>query len=290
MHILCLQSCTGPLRTRLTPSLLPLRGLQRRANSSLSERLHHELTSRRLPLTYDYLSPQPSHLLNLTLCDLLPPQAAPSPKQQTLPSITNPSPLPIGHHLIYFPPQVTLSQLLPDGTDVLHTPGSPFDRRLWAGGNLRFPLSGPPLDGGRAVCIESIRNVVVKGREGEEKVVVTIERRVGSAPEEEDPNETWERIWKEDETCPGESAVIENRDLIFMRSKTAAQVLSDRERFDRSNRFVRRMCPQCLFGLSRERVLILRFPFVIVIQQPPQMRHFVMLFCPPSRCCSASQQ
>src|SRR3954466_8525044 len=134
-----------------------------RTYSSLSERLHRELTTRKLPLTYDYLHPQPSHLLNLTLRDLLP-QSTTIHDYATLPSIQNPSPLPVGHHLIYFPPQVTLSQLLPDCTDTLHTPGEPFNRRLWAGGNLRFPASSPALDGSRAVCIESIRNVTVNGR------------------------------------------------------------------------------------------------------------------------------
>ncbi|KAJ5474839.1 hypothetical protein N7475_004405 [Penicillium sp. IBT 31633x] len=221
--------------------LLSLRGGRHacRTYSSLSERLHHELTTRKLPLTYDYLHPQPSHLLNLTLRDLLP-QPQISSDYATLPSIQNPSPLPVGHHLIYFPPQVTLSQLLPDCTDTLHTPGEPFNRRLWAGGNLRFPSSSPPLDGSRAVCIESIRNVTVKGREGDEKVIVTIERRVGNVSEQETAEQTWDRLWKENEADAGESSVIENRDLIFMRLKTGAQIEADKARFGKPGRIVKR--------------------------------------------------
>jgi len=209
-----------------------------RSYSSLSERLHHELTTRNLPLTYDYLHPQPSHLLNLTLRDLLPQH--PTSDDTTLPSIQNPSSLPVGHHLIYFPPQVTLSQLLPDCTDTLHTPGEPFNRRLWAGGNLRFPAPSPPLDGSRAVCLESIRNVAVKGREGDEKVIVTIERRIGNVSEQETAEQTWKRIWTENEADAGESSVIENRDLIFMRLKTSAQIEADKAQFGKPGKIVKR--------------------------------------------------
>ena len=217
------------------------RAVQCRAYSSLPERLHHDLTTRKLPLTYDYLHPQPSHLLNLTLSSLLP-QAPSCHVSTALPSIHNASPLPIGHHLIYFPPQVTLAQLLPDGTDTLHTPGDPFNRRLWAGGNVRFPTSSPLLDGSRAVCIESIRNMTVKGREGDEKVIVTIERRVGTVPEGESETDTWSRIWQDNEADQGDASIIENRDLIFMRSKSAEQVQLDQAQFENPARIVRGMC------------------------------------------------
>lgn len=234
------------MKTVLTRQLLFVRGggvtarYTRRAYSSLAERLQHELTTRKIPLFYDYLHPQPSHLLNLSLCDLLPKTAStPVHTSTILPSITNPSPLPLAHHLIYFPPQVTLSQLLPDGTDVLHTPGDPFHRRLWAGGNLRFPAASPFLDGRRAVCIESIRNVAVKGLEGDEKVTVTIERRIGHVPEGESEKKTRSRIWTEDEADAGDASVIENRDLIFMRSKTAAQIEADQALFGEPGRIVK---------------------------------------------------
>lgn len=229
------------------------------SSTSLAIRLRDELTTRKLPLTYDYLHPQPSHLLNLTLADLLaqsqsqshsrsdPSETSNETQTQAqtlpvLPSIQRPSPLPIAHHLIYFPPQVSLSQLLPDGTDILHTPGDPFNRRLWAGGNIRFPGPDPLLDGSRAVCIESIRNVTVKGREGAEKVIVTIERRVSTVPEGETEAESWRRIWTEDETCPGESSLVENRDLIFMRAKSVDEIRADRESFGRPGRIVKCEC------------------------------------------------
>lgn len=128
--------------------------------------------------------------------------------------------MPAGHHLIYFPPQVTLSQLLPDGTDNLHSPGEPFNRRLWAGGSVSFPSTGRLLlNGQRAVCVEVIRNVNIKGREGEGKIFVTIERRFASVQEDEDEADTRSRILN----SPG-SVLTEQRDLVFLRDRTAEQV------------------------------------------------------------------
>ncbi|OJZ81752.1 hypothetical protein ASPFODRAFT_144638 [Aspergillus luchuensis CBS 106.47] len=208
-----------------------------RACSSLSERLHRDLTSRQLPLTFDYLHPQPSYLLSLTLAELLP-TLTPAPNE--LPSAHSRSPVPAGHHLVYFPPQVTLPQILPDGTDTLHAPGSPFDRRLWAGGSVRFSTpKGLVLNGSRAVCIETIRDVVMKGRSGEEKVMVKIERRIGTVQEGEDHRDIKERIWKETEEDVGDACVIETRNLLFMRKKTPEQLSHDKAGFDMENRAIK---------------------------------------------------
>lgn len=215
-----------------------------RSYSSLAGRLNQELTSRQLPLAYDYLHPQPSHLLNVTLFDLF------SKEQQSgflkdgstaLPSTDSSLRMPPGHHLVYFPPQVTLSQLLPDGTDILHTPGEPFNRRLWAGGKVRFPdLAGPLLDGRRAVCLETIRDVAVKGLKGEEKIIVSIERRVGIVKEGEDDQNVRGRIWEENEEDLGAASVIETRNLIFMREKTREQLDHDRGSFGSNSKNLKR--------------------------------------------------
>lgn len=215
------------------------------SRASLPDHLHQELTSRRIPFIYDYLQPQQSHLLNLTLKDLFPKTELFQGKNAlstTLPSIASPPRLAPGHHLVYFPSQVTLSQLLPDGTDVLHSPGQPFNRRLWAGGRVRFTEtgSGPLLDGSRAVCIETIRNVTSKGTGYEEKIFVSIERRIGIVGEGEDENSIRDRIWTEDEEQTGQASVIENRTLVFMRDKTREEVSNDKERFKDNDRAVRR--------------------------------------------------
>jgi hypothetical protein len=96
------------------------------------------------------------------------------------------------------------------------------------------------------VCIESIRNVAVKGREGDESVIVRIERRIGTVPEGEDEEQTRSRIWTEDEALAGEASVIENRDLIFMRSKTAAQIEADQALFQEPGRIVKGVYPPLL--------------------------------------------
>lgn len=192
----------------------------RRPISSLVERsLEKELTARRLPLAYDYLTPQASHLLQLSLLEHLPRDeevtekvAVESGDPRRLPSVHEQRRLPPGHHLVYFPPQVTLSELLRDGTDILHTPGTPFYRRLWAGGNVVFPRSDSLiLNGQRAVCVENISNVNIKGREGEEKIFVTIERRCCTVAEDEDEVQLRSRV------VNSPDILTETRDLVFLR-------------------------------------------------------------------------
>ncbi|THC87885.1 hypothetical protein EYZ11_012667 [Aspergillus tanneri] len=229
-----------------------------RTNSSISEGLRRELTLRRLPLAFDYLHPQPSHLLDLTLRGVLPDPQPLSEDDVALPSVNSNRFLPAGHHLVYFPPQVALSQLLPDGTDALHSPGEPFGRRLWAGGKVRFPAASElVLDGSRAVCIETIRDVIVKGRQGEEKVVVKIERRVATVQEDEKESSIRERIWKEDEDNVGQSSIIENRDLVFMRKKTREQLDHDRAKFEEEPRFI--TYPEFRHKIKPSRALLFRF-------------------------------
>src|SRR6266536_3488451 len=80
--------------------------------------------------------------------------------------------LPPAHHLVYFNRVIPSHKLLPNGTDPLQSPGPPFVRRMWAGGYLRFhPNRHPPVLRGECyVCLERIRDIQIKGREGEEKV------------------------------------------------------------------------------------------------------------------------
>ncbi|KAI9037370.1 pseudouridine synthase CBF5 [Aspergillus affinis] len=211
-----------------------------RAHSTLAGELGRDMTSRSLPLTFDYLHTQPSHLLDLTLRDILPHSRPLGRENSVLPSVESAVPLPAGHHLVYFPPQVTLSQLLADGTDTLHSPGAPFNRRLWAGGRVRFPTrSGLALDGSRAVCIETIRDIVCKGRPGEEKVIVRIERRMGPVQESEQEDSIRKRIWRENEEDFGLSSIIENRDLIFMREKSPEELARDQVNFQTQQRIVK---------------------------------------------------
>ncbi|KAF3407485.1 Derlin-1 [Talaromyces pinophilus] len=142
--------------------------------------------------------------------------------------------MPSGHHLVYFPPQVTLSQLLPDGTDILHTPGEPFNRRLWAGGKITFPQLGAEssnllLNGQRAVCVENIDNVDVHGSEGNEKILVTIDRRFTEVHEHEDETQIRARV-----ASNGSEVLVEKRTLFFMRDLDLEQQIERDRRKSRT--------------------------------------------------------
>lgn len=106
--------------------------------------------------------------------------------------------MPPGYQMVYFPLSGPLSQLMDDGTDPQHSPGHPYNRRMWAGGVMHFcyPI---PFDSEHRQCLETIHNVEVKGREGEEKVLVFLKRSV-----------------VEGERAP---SMIEGRTLVFLRDQ-----------------------------------------------------------------------
>ena len=230
--------------TMRPPILAPsLRRLQSTSSTINLPSLASRLTTTRLPLIYDYLTPQPSHLLSLSLASFLPPSCSPSTAYtHPAPSIPLPStlekiPMPIAHHLVYFPPQVPTSYLLPDGTDALHSPGPPFNRRMWAGGSVRF-FQSPGLDGRRAVCVEGIRDVNVKGKQGEEKVFVGVERRVAGVEEGEEEEGIRRRVWAGREEEGGDAVVVERRNLVFMRDRTGVEQEKEKEK-ERAGRIVK---------------------------------------------------
>lgn len=138
-------------------------------------------------LMRDYLSPTNSHLLSLILADVLPPQCYPYPT--AIPHGTAPppdlphrgKPLPLGHHLVYFPLQARPSELSSDGADQDHAPGAPYVRRLWAGGKMTFREGWEDvmrLDGRGAVGSEGVGDAKVVER-GDGMVVVDLERGYG---------------------------------------------------------------------------------------------------------------
>lgn len=207
MNSNCFKMLRFSSRLRKPVSLIGL--LTSRQASSFSER-HSELISRRLPDLEDHCTPLPSILLYNTLVDFL-------PKSHIHPINMNEIDiLPFAHHLVYFPPATPLSSLLPDGTDPLHSPGSPFNRRMWAGGtiNVNRALNQIPVNAGIVHCLERIGDMTVKGREGEEKIVVQIERRIRRRSYDPDFEQTLaERSSPETEN----EDAIELRNLVFLR-------------------------------------------------------------------------
>ncbi|KAK0386208.1 hypothetical protein NLU13_6045 [Sarocladium strictum] len=167
------------------------------------------LTSRKAKLIPDTLSPTNSHLLNITLADLIPSlPAQPSPH-------TTLQPLPQGHHLVYFPIQTPPSELAPDGADLDHWPGPPFHRRMWAAGEVKFREGWAErmvLDGRRVRCVERIEEVNVKGEGQRQKVFVDVWRRYGLA--EDVDGEDW--------------PIEERRTLVFMPNAEASEAHSSK--------------------------------------------------------------
>lgn len=200
----------------------------RRWSSTDFSHLQTELPSRKLPILYDELVPRATHNLNISLANFVP--------DTWLPTSTFadglPSPdldLPPAHHLVYFNPALPPAKLLPDGTDPNQSPGLPFVRRMWAGGNVRWknPLR---VDGSRYACVEGIRDVTIKGRPGEEKVFVGIERRMGAVRGQEGDEGVRARLWAETEEEFAEADVVERRNIVFMYERSEEELAKVRQR------------------------------------------------------------
>ncbi|KAH4943189.1 hypothetical protein HBI79_015020 [Parastagonospora nodorum] len=75
------------------------------------------------------------HLLSITLNR--------TPTSYHLPK--NGTPIPPGHHLVYFTPSIIEAELGLDGTDRTVNPLSPYTRRMWAGGELNWTQDASSL-------------------------------------------------------------------------------------------------------------------------------------------------
>ncbi|MCJ1330108.1 hypothetical protein MMC10_006790 [Thelotrema lepadinum] len=204
-----------------------IHSVQRRYLSISLEKIKADLLSRKLPLLYDAPTETPSYLLDATLSDFLSPSPlSPFPEPPRRKEHDQVAPLRPGHHLVYFPPGYPLSSLLPDGTDPEQSPGDPYVRRMWAGGRIQFfPFKNPKiyLNGSKSICFERIGDAVAKGREGDEKIFVTIERRftgtesnsdrLTSSPNDSIQVDTLREVLLEDTEC----SLIEERDIVFMK-------------------------------------------------------------------------
>ncbi|QDS70501.1 hypothetical protein FKW77_010171 [Venturia effusa] len=204
--------------------------LTRRWQSTTADysQLQTEMPIRKLPILYEDLTTRNAHNLNVSLASFLPKGwLSPDAYGGPLPSSDSTSQVDPGWHLVYFNPALPASKLLPDGTDPNQSPGGPFVRRMWAGGQVRFnPKKDSQgsrvalsLDGKRYACVEGIRDVIIKGKPGSEKVFVGIERRFG--PAGSDNEETLRsRLWSTDQEQFNEAVVIERRNIVFMHERT----------------------------------------------------------------------
>lgn len=196
-------------------------GLVSRHSSSFSQ-LKTDMTGRSLPPLHDPCSYLNSYLLSRTLEDFLPPALERVSSLHLSDGL--PKPMPFAHHLIYFPPSLSLSSLQLDGTDPLHSPGPPFTRRMWAGGKIDYSDFTLTLNEAPAFCLERITDLVIRGQEGREKALVRIERRANHFTKRDDELPHSERPYGTKEDLMGRyfdeaeaRDPIEVRNLIFLR-------------------------------------------------------------------------
>jgi len=193
--------------------------------------LRMNMLARRLPVLYEAPISTPTAQFETTIKDFLPepfqtPHGGRRWAREGLPL----QPVPFSYSLIYFPPQTRLSELCADSTDPDHSPGDPFDRRMWAGGSLQslcYPHTHPDdssvFTSGRlrgrtqrelSACVESISDVQLKGNGDTQKIFVTLERRVGAVPADHiNESEDATRDYLSDDR---NVAIIEKRDLVFL--------------------------------------------------------------------------
>jgi hypothetical protein len=151
-------------------------------------------------------------------------------------------PMPLGYHLVYCNP--ALFKLLPDGTDSIHSPGGPFVRRVWGGGSLKMNLMNywhhhhGFFPGSQVVCSECITDVKRRGSPETEKIIVTVERRFinmwsilveAGATKRKNHKErrryanAYNRSWEAGEG-KDVTSLVEERQLIFMKQRTATEL------------------------------------------------------------------
>jgi hypothetical protein len=148
--------------------------------------------------------------------------------------------IPLAQLLTRFNARVPSSKLLPDGTDPLHSPGEPWMRRMWAGGSvqlnpeLKLKSETPFRHESRAACVERIKDVRLQGEGEAAKVFVSIERRFASVDQLKDAAEsqfggdTRKYMLQQVKSGAewGDAWVKEERNLVFLKPKTAAELMA----------------------------------------------------------------
>jgi hydroxyacyl-ACP dehydratase HTD2-like protein with hotdog domain len=153
--------------------------------------------------------------------------------------------VPMGHHLVWFNTSMPADKLLADGTDPLHSPGAPWTRRMWAGGQLElrpgvyFDSEKGFVANSDVVCAERIKDVRLAGQGDAEKIFVTIERRYarndalharrvarraeyGKRGTEPSPQALFRDQLSEE--AWGDALLREERNLVFLKEKTTAEL------------------------------------------------------------------
>jgi hypothetical protein len=220
----------------LTTLPMLVRSLRRLAAVQIPRPIDHELLraeliARNLPYIWDQVDYRNSDKLITTLASYVPLSwlDAPTTVTRTGDACNSSRYMAPSFHLVYFNPVFPTHLLLPDGTDPSQSPGEPFVRRMWAGGRVRFnPDQRMQMLNKWSVCVEGIRDVIIKGPPGTEKVFVGVERRMFDSTHLN--RQDWHTaIWPEDENDVFGAAIVERRNLVFMRERTREELAAVRQ-------------------------------------------------------------
>ena len=89
------------------------------------------------------------------------------------------TPVPPGHHLVYFTPNGLEKELGADGTDRTFNAPSPFTRRMWAGGRMTWPKERELRVGDVAEERTKLLSATAKkSRSAGEMVLVEVEKEI----------------------------------------------------------------------------------------------------------------
>ncbi|KAF2012849.1 hypothetical protein BU24DRAFT_315126, partial [Aaosphaeria arxii CBS 175.79] len=191
-----------------------------RTESSWFSGMRSEMLKRKIPSQFDEIVGAQDRKAKYTLAPFLPPEAVKGSDFHRR----------IGHHLFYFNSHLPTNVLLPDGTDSLHSPGEPFERRMWAGGSVRINLEEYDKENvgwhkkHQLVCLERVKDVQIRGTDEAAKIFVTIERKIarkGLSRNLEYPVVDAGLIEDTKDSLETEKfLVVEDRNLVFMRARS----------------------------------------------------------------------
>ncbi|CCU77387.1 putative Hydroxyacyl-thioester dehydratase type 2 [Blumeria hordei DH14] len=198
----------------------------------LQKSLREQLLARPAITYFDHMSPTPSNLLRTLLSSYLP--FIGKYQDDEIRSKDNKFCLPLGHHFVYFHSDVACCDLLPDGTDNYHSPGLPFERRLWVGGTINFAQPMNLFPKMKMMCKEKIIDVRITGEQNNEKIYVVTNRKI---------IDQHTRILD----------ISEDRTVVFMRRKKSGVIT------ERLNAQKPRMEPQYSVTVRPTRTLLFRF-------------------------------
>lgn len=90
------------------------------------------------------------------------------------------TPVPPGHHLVYFTPDGVEADLGPDGSDRTYNAAAPFSRRMWAGGKMQWPDADKGIRVGDEIEERTtlLSATAKKSRSAGEMVLVEVEKQL----------------------------------------------------------------------------------------------------------------